>query len=230
MMESYWLGAASAFWLGILTSISPCPLATNVAAVTYIGKHLASPKRVIGSGVAYAVGRMVTYIGLGVLLVGSIASASRLSDFLQSYLSKLLGPLLILAGMVLLGLIDLRLPTALSAERWQRQASSGSVGSAGLLGLVFALSFCPVSAALFFGSLIPLSVKQGSYVAYPALYGIGTGLPVIVFGIGLGLGAGWVAQALHRLTQIERWARYATGVIFIAIGIYLSLKYVFGLI
>jgi cytochrome c-type biogenesis protein len=230
MIESYWLGAVSAFWLGILTSISPCPLATNIAAVTYIGKQLDAPRRVVGSGIVYALGRMATYVVLGVLLVASVASASRLSDVLQSYISKLLGPVLVLVGMVLLDLISLRLPMIGSSEKWQRHAKSGGIWSAGLLGLIFALSFCPVSAALFFGSLIPLSVKQGSYVVYPALYGFGTGLPVIVFGIGLGLGAGWVAQALHRLTQIERWTRYVTGVVFIAVGIYLSLKYIFGVL
>jgi cytochrome c biogenesis protein CcdA len=228
MMESYWLGAVSAFWLGILTSISPCPLATNIAAVTYIGRQVERPWRVVGSGVAYAAGRMATYAVLGAILVASIASASRVSDLLQTYASKILGPLLILVGMVLLNLISLRLP-GLGTGKWQERAAGGIWG-AGLLGLVFALSFCPVSAALFFGSLIPLSVKQSSSVAYPLLYGLGTGLPVLVFGIALGLGARWVAQGLHRLTQIERWLRYATGAVFIAVGIYLSLVYIFGIL
>ena len=228
MIESYWLGGASALWLGILTSISPCPLATNVAAVTYIGRQVGTPWRVVGSGVAYAAGRMVTYAVLGALLVASIASASGVSNLLQSYASKVLGPLLILVGMVLLDLIALRLP-GLGAGKWQERAAGGIWG-AGLLGLVFALSFCPVSAALFFGSLIPLSVKQNSLAAYPLLYGLGTALPVLVFGIALGVGARWVAQALHRLTQIERWARYVTGVVFIGVGVYMSLVYIFAIL
>lgn len=228
MIESFWLGAVSAFWLGILTSISPCPLATNIAAVTYIGKQVERPWRVVSSGVAYAMGRMVTYALLGAILVASLASASRVSDLLQTYASKILGPLLILVGMVLLDLINLRLP-GIGTGKWQDRAAGGIWG-AGLLGLVFALSFCPVSAALFFGSLIPLSVKQTSPIAYPLLYGFGTALPVLVFGIGLGVGARWVAQGLHRLTQIERWLRYATGAVFIGVGIYLSLVYIFEIL
>ncbi len=228
MIESYWLGGASAIWLGILTSISPCPLATNIAAVSYIGRQVGSPWRVVSSGIAYSAGRMLTYAVLGAILVASIASASRVSDLLQSYASKALGPLLILVGMVLLNLINLRLP-GLGARTWQERAAGGIWG-AGLLGLVFALTFCPVSAALFFGSLIPLSVKQNSSVAYPILYGLGTALPVLVFGIALGVGARWVAVGLHRLTQIERWARYATGAVFIGVGIYLTLVYILGIL
>jgi cytochrome c biogenesis protein CcdA len=228
MSESWWLGAASAFWLGILTSVSPCPLATNVAAVTYIGRQLGSPRRIILSGLMYAVGRIMTYGVLGALIVASVISAVGVSDILQSYMSKLLGPLLVLTGMLLLELISIPLPGLPSAERWQGRAAGG-LWTPALLGLLFALAFCPVSAALFFGSLIPLSVAQRSPIAFPILYGVGTGLPVVIFGLGLGLGAHWVAAALNRLAQIERWARRATGAVFIAVGIYLSLKYIFAL-
>ncbi|MEW5700744.1 MAG: aromatic aminobenezylarsenical efflux permease ArsG family transporter [Candidatus Zixiibacteriota bacterium] len=230
MIDSWWLGAASAFWLGILTSVSPCPLAANIAAVTFIGKHLASPRRIVASGAAYAVGRVIAYVALGALLVAGVATASRLSDLLLSSMSRILGPLLIVVGMVLLELINVPIPNLVSPERWHERATSGGAWNAGLLGFVFALSFCPISAALFFGSLIPLSVRHGSHLMYPALYGIGTGLPVVIFGVGLGLGARWVAGAMHRLTQLERWARRATGVVFIAVGIYLTLKYIFGVV
>jgi cytochrome c-type biogenesis protein len=228
MTDSYWLGAISAIWLGILTSVSPCPLATNIAAVTYIGRQVGSPSRVVSSGFAYAAGRMVSYAAMGMILATSIASASGISNLLQAYASKILGPLLILVGMVLLELLPLRLPT-FGAGRWHERAAGGTCGAAGL-GLVFALSFCPVSAALFFGSLIPLSIRQHSPIAYPLFYGLGTGIPVLVFGVALGVGAGWVAHALHRLTQIERWTRYSTGAVFIAVGIYLALVYIFGIL
>jgi cytochrome c biogenesis protein CcdA len=230
MIESYWLAAASAFWLGILTAVSPCPLAANVAAITYIGKHMSSPRRVMISGALYAVGRTVTYVVLGALLVASIMTASRLSDIMQSYFSKLVGPLLILVGMVLLDLVGVTLPGMGNQKSIQRHASSGGLwGSLGL-GMFLALSFCPISAALFFGSLVPLAVDHNSYVAYPLLYGLGTGLPVLVFGVGLGLGVRWVGRVVNKLPQIERWARRITGVVFVVAGIYLSLVYIFGVL
>jgi len=229
MTASWWLGAVSAFWLGILTSISPCPLATNVAAVTYIGRQLGSPRRIILSGVMYAVGRIATYGILGALIVASVISAVGVSDILQSYVSKLLGPLLVLTGMLLLELISIPLPNLPWAQRWQGRATGGLFTPA-LLGLLFALAFCPVSAALFFGSLVPLSVAHRSPVAFPILYGLGTGLPVVLFGLGLGLGAHWVAGAFNRLTQIERWARRVTGVVFVIVGVYLTLKYIFAVL
>jgi cytochrome c biogenesis protein CcdA len=230
MIESYWLGAASAFWLGILTAVSPCPLAANVAAITYIGKHMHSPRRVVLSGALYACGRTITYVILGALLVASITSASRLSDIMQSYFSKLVGPLLILTGMVLLDLVGVTLPGLGQQKSIQRQAESGGLWGSLVLGMFLALSFCPISAALFFGSLVPLAADHNSYVAFPLLYGFGTGLPVLVFGVGLGLGVRWVGRVVNKLPQIERWARWITGVVFVVAGIYLSLVYIFGVL
>jgi len=223
MIESYWMGAVSALWLGILTAVSPCPLAANVAAITYIGKHMDSPRRVVLSGALYALGRMITYVVLGVLLVASVASAVSISDILQSYVSKLVGPVLILVGMVLANLINVSLPGMGGGESLRRRAASGGMWGSLALGILLALSFCPISAALFFVSLVSLAVSHNSYIAYPSLYGLGTGLPVLLFGVGLGLGARWVGWTLNRLPQVERWARRVTGVIFIAAGIYLSL-------
>jgi len=230
MIESYWLAAVSAFWLGILTAVSPCPLAANIAAITYIGKHMHSPRRVVVSGALYAVGRTVTYVMLGAILVASIMTASRLSDIMQSYFSKLVGPLLILVGMVLLDLVGITLPGMGQQKSIERHASSGGLWGSLMLGMFLALSFCPISAALFFGSLVPLAADHNSYVTYPLLYGLGTGLPVLIFGVGLGLGVRWVGRVLNRLPQIERWARRITGAVFIVAGIYLSLVYIFGVL
>ena len=230
MIESYWMGAISALWLGILTAVSPCPLAGNVAAITYIGKHMDSPRRVVLSGVLYALGRMITYVTLGVILVAGVASAVSISDILQTYVSKLVGPILILVGMVLTNLINLSLPGSGRGESLRGRAASGGMWGSLALGMLLALSFCPVSAALFFASLIPLAVSRDSYLAYPSLFGLGTAVPVLVIGVGLGLGARWVAWTLNRLPQIEVWARRVTGVIFIVAGIYLSLVYIFGLL
>lgn len=227
MIDAAFLGVASALWLGILTSISPCPLATNIAAVSFIGKQFTSAPRVALSGIFYVLGRMLAYLGLGMALIAGLLSAPQLSVFLQKYMNRILGPVLILVGMVLLDLLRFNLAGGSVGERMQERAGKGGVWGAGLLGFLFALSFCPVSAALFFGSLIPLSVKDGSSVLYPLMYGAGTGLPVIVFALMIAFGAKSISALYRKLTRVELWARRVTGAIFIAVGVYYSLVYIF---
>jgi cytochrome c biogenesis protein CcdA len=210
-----------------MTSVSPCPLATNVAAVSFVGRRVGSPGQVLAGGLLYTAGRAVAYTALGVLLVASLLSAPALSLALQKHMNRILGPLLILVGMVLLGLLPLRLPGAGSGAWGRRRAGSAGVWGAGALGVLFALSFCPVSAALFFGSLIPLAVKQESPLLLPALYGAGTGLPVLAFALATALGAKSLGGAFRRVAAVERWARGVTGAIFIAVGIRYCLVHVF---
>jgi cytochrome c-type biogenesis protein len=225
-----WLpGAASALWLGILTSISPCPLATNITAIFFVGRHVKSPRKVLLAGLLYTLGRSLTYLLLGVILVGSLLSAPRISHFLQNYMNKLLGPILILAGMFLLDLVSVDLPSSSVGEGIQQRLAGWGIWGGGALGIAFALSFCPVSAALFFGSLVPLAIRDSSSVLFPTLYGIGTGLPVLVFAALASLGANAVGKAFDRLASIELWARRATGLVFVGIGIYYSLTHIFGL-
>lgn len=225
-----WLpAAASALWLGILTSISPCPLATNITAIFFVGRHVKSPRKVFLAGLLYTLGRSLTYLVLGVVLVGSLLSAPRISHFLQKYMNKLLGPILILAGMFLLELLSINLPSSGVGKGMQQRLQAWGIWGAGALGIVFALSFCPVSAALFFGSLVPLAVKGGSSVLLPSLYGVGTGLPVLLFAVLVTLGANAVGKTFDALASIEVWARRVTGVVFIAIGIYYCLTHIFGL-
>jgi len=156
------LGALSALWLGILTSISPCPLATNIAAISFIGRRIGRTRVVFFTGLLYTLGRMLTYVVLGTLLVTSVLSIPQVSHLLQKYMNKFLGPILILVGMILLELIRFNIPGSGLSEKMQKRVELLGIWGAGLLGIVFALSFCPISAALFFGSLIPLSVKCGS--------------------------------------------------------------------
>jgi cytochrome c-type biogenesis protein len=221
------LPLGTAIWLGILTSISPCPLATNIAAISYIGRRVGSPGQVFLSGFLYNLGRMIAYVLLGILLVASVLSVPEAARFLQEYMNKLLGPILILAGMFLLELLKFTGTGTRVSERMQRRVDGSGIWGALLLGFVFALSFCPVSAALFFGSLIPLSVKHSSSVLLPSAYGIGTGLPVILFAVLIATGTRYLGRAFEKLTQIEFWARRITGLIFVIIGIYLSLTYIF---
>lgn len=227
MTDAIFLGVASALWLGVLTSISPCPLATNVAAVSFIGKQFSSAPRVALSGLFYVLGRMLAYLVLGTVLVAGLLAAPQLSAFLQKSMNKFLGPILILVGMVLLDLIRFRLAGAGVSANLQERAGRGGVLGAGLLGFLFALSFCPVSAALFFGSLIPLSVQHGSAIVFPLVFGVGTGLPVIVFALMIALGAKSIGSLFEKVTRVELWARRITGTIFIAAGIYYTLVYIF---
>ncbi len=225
----FWLGALSAFWLGLLTAISPCPLATNIAAISFIGRKISSPSRAFFSGAAYTIGRSLTYIVIAAALVFGLTAVPRTSWFLQKYMNQFLGPLLIIVGMFLLELIQLDLPALVSNKRMEKQAEKSGLMSSGFLGIMFALSFCPVSAALFFGSLVPLSVKHDSVFIMPLLYGIGTGLPVLAFALAIALGAKSLTQVFNRLSRLELWARRGTGVIFILIGIYFCLRFIFVL-
>ncbi len=226
-MGPFFLGAASAIWLGVLTSISPCPMVTNIAAIFFIGRHVTNTYQVLLSGLLYTFGRILTYVALGALIVRGILSIPGASNFLQGYMNKIIGPLLILAGMFLLELIQINVSVSISGERMQKHVAKRGIWGAGILGMLFALSFCPVSAALFFGSLIPLSIKYRSDLLLPLLYGIGTGLPVLVFAILVAMGAGWVGRALGKLNQLERWTRIITGSIFILAGIYLTIRHIF---
>ncbi len=216
----------TAVWLGILTSINPCPLATNVAAMSFIGKDLSSPRRVLLTGVLYTLGRSLAYAVLAALLIASVFAIPDLSFWLSTYMNKFLGPVLIATGIVLLELVRGNFATSCVSDRaGERFGESGSWG-AGLLGILFALSFCPVSAALF-SSLLPLAVKNSSSVLLPSAYGAGTGVPVFVFAVLIALGAQWVSKAFKKLVQFEKWARRATGAIFVIVGVRYCLIYIF---
>ena len=225
--DSFLVAVVSACWLGILTSISPCPLATNIAAISYIGKRVSRPGYVLATGLLYTLGRAVAYVAIGMLIVASALAVPDLSFFLQRHINKILGPVLILTGVILLGLIRLNFTGPGYGARLQSRVDKHGMWGAGVLGLLFALSFCPISAGLFFGGLIPLAMERQSTVLMPTLYGIGTALPVVVFAVFIAFGAHHVGKAFDRLSQIERWARRVTGIVFIAVGLYLTLVYVF---
>jgi sulfite exporter TauE/SafE len=228
-MDGYFIALGSAVWLGILTSISPCPLATNIAAISYIGKRVNRPGTVLLSGLLYTFGRMLTYVILGVLVVTSILSIPDVAMFLQQNMNKALGPILIVVGLLLLGLFNLKLPGIGASEKVTGKVEKWGIWGAGALGFLFALSFCPVSAALFFGSLIPLAVDHQSAVAMPTVYGIGTALPVVAFAVLIALGAKWVGTAFNKISVFEKWARKVTAVIFLIVGIYYILVYIIGI-
>ena len=227
-MEPFWIALGSSFWLGVLTSISPCPMATNIAAVSFIGKRVTRPSLVLTSGLVYTLGRMISYIALGVIIVASVLAIPEVALFLQKYMNRILGPILILAGLFLLGTFHFKMPGIGVGEGLQKKVEKSGLLGAGLLGLLFALSFCPISAALYFGSLIPLAIDHRSAVLMPGIYGVGTALPVVVFSILIAFGTRFVGTAFNRLTKFESWARRITGAVFLLVGVYYILIYIFG--
>lgn len=215
----------SAFWLGILTSISPCPLATNIAAVSFLSKKINHPGKVFWSGMGYTLGRVAAYAVLGVIIVSSIAGVPVVANFLQKYMNRMLGPVLIVVGLFLMDMLTFRFSgMSISHERQNKLADSGFAGSFAL-GVIFALSFCPISAALFFGSLIPLAVNNQFGIIFPFIYGIGTGLPVMIFAVGIALGAHSMAHWFNKVAKLEIYMRRATGAIFILVGLYYTWNY-----
>jgi len=228
-MTGIFLSFAPALWLGILTSISPCPLASNVAAISFLSKKAAHPALVFISGLAYTLGRMLSYAILGWIIMSSLLSVPQAAQFLQKYMGKAIGPLLIITGAILLDVITFHLPgLTLSQDHHNRLAGSGAPG-AFLLGFIFALAFCPISAALYFGSLIPLAISSKSGIILPFIYGIGTGLPVLVFAVAIALGIASLSRWFNRISRIEYYMRRITGVIFVLVGLYYAAVYIFKL-
>lgn len=230
MSGEFLIAIGTAAWLGILTSISPCPLATNVAAVSFIARRVEKPRAALATGLLYAVGRSAVYVALGALLVASVLAAPTVSHWLQKYMNKLLGPVLILVGMILLDWIRFRVGDGRLGQRVGDRVRNWGVWAGLALGVVFAMSFCPSSAALFFGSLVPLSVRAESPLMLPAVYGISTALPVIIFAVLIAFSARAVGRAFERVAVFEGWARRITGANFVLIGIYFSLRFIFGVI
>lgn len=228
-MIEVFIGFVSALWLGILTSISPCPLASNVAAISFLSKKITHPLLVFISGLAYTLGRMVSYFVLGWIIISSILSVPQVAQFLQQYMGKVLGPLLIIIGFVLLGAISFRLPKLSLSEKYHNKLVESGLPGAFFLGFVFALAFCPISAALFFGSLIPLAINSKTGVFLPFIYGIGTGLPVLVFAVAIALGVTSLNRWFYRIKKLEYYTRMITGVIFIIVGLYYTGIYIFKL-
>lgn len=220
----------TALWLGCLTSISPCPLATNLAATAYLSRQVESRRRAMVGTLAYTIGRMAAYVGIAVFLAAGLASAPGISQLLQRWMPPLLGPLLMLTAMILLDLIGLPFTSAwtsqASAERWAARGWAGGF----MLGFLFALSFCPVSAALFFGSLIPLALDNGRIVGPVSLYGIGTATPVAIFSLLMIFSTRAASKLAGGVQRIQPWILKITGVLLLAAGLYLTARDTLGLL
>ena len=229
-MESNVVAVSSAIWFGILTSVSPCPLATNIAATSYIGKQISGYYGTLIAGFAYTIGRAAAYTGISIVIISGLLSIPEISFFLQEHMNRILGPLLIISGLFILELISIHFSGFRVSQNLQKRLGSGSILGACVLGFIFALSFCPTSAALFFGSVIPLSLKYESKLLLPFLYGVGTALPVLFIAVILSYGSRFAGNFLNKLSVTELWLRRITGLLFMIIGIYFTMKYLLRVI
>lgn len=219
----------AALWLGLLTSVSPCPLATNIAAVSFLSRRMHSRRMAVAGAIAYALGRALVYVLIGLLLALGLAAAPAVSTFLQTQLLPFVGPLLMLVALVLLDWIRLPLDFGFHDQKAAgRLAAFGLLGEF-LLGMLFALTFCPVSAALFFGTLLPLAVATPLPLPVFAVYGLGTALPVGVLAVLIALGLASAGKMIAALQHYQGRVRAATAVVILLVGLWLTLSASFGL-
>ncbi len=210
----------SAFILGIMTAISPCPLATNITATAFISKNITNKKKVFLSGLIYSLGRAFSYTIIGIILYFG-ASKFHVARFFNQNGEKYLGPLLIIIGLIMLNIIRFSFlgKSNFTEKLSANLASKGLLGSF-LIGVLFALAFCPYSGALFFGILIPMTIADVNGLFLPFIFAFGTGLPVILFTYLLAFAATSVGIFYTRITKIEKIMRLIAGIIFILAGFY----------
>jgi cytochrome c-type biogenesis protein len=215
----------SAFILGLMTAISPCPMATNITAIAYIGKNIENKRIVFRNGLIYTLGRAFSYTVLGLLLFMG-ASKFHISSFFQGNGEKFLGPMLILIGIFMLGIIPISFPgLGKLTDKFQNHHTKGNWLSAFLMGVVFALAFCPYSGTLYFVMLIPMSISNASGLFLPPVFAIATGLPVIVFAYLIAFTLSSVGRLYNKLKTFEKWFRKIVAMLFILVG--LQLIYIF---
>jgi len=226
ILESSQTPAITAFLLGLLTAISPCPLATNITAVGYISQDISNRRLVFIKGLIYTVGRALTYSAIGLLFyIG--ADQFKLSEIILSWGEKILGPLLIITGIIMLGILSIPLPgLGKLTDKIESKASNGLWG-AFLLGVVFALSFCPYSGVLYFGMLIPITITSVQGLILPVIFAIATGIPVVLFAWLIAYSMGAITPIYNKIKLVERWFRRVVAILFICAGIYFSFIYFF---
>jgi cytochrome c-type biogenesis protein len=215
----------SAFILGLMTAISPCPMATNITAIAYIGKNIDDKRIVFRNGIIYTLGRAFSYTFLGILLFMGF-SKFHISSFFQANGERFVGPMLFIIGIFMLGVIQIKFPgLGKLTEKFQAHYKKGNWLSAFLMGVVFALAFCPYSGALYFVILIPMSITNASGLFLPPVFALATGLPVIVFAYLIAYTLSSVGRLYNRLKAFEKWFRKMVAILFILVGLRLIYVY-----
>ncbi len=218
-MDNSSLPVVTAFVLGLMTAISPCPLATNITAIGFISKDVKDSKKVFINGLVYTLGRAISYTLLALIIfIG--ADQFKLSGWFQQYGEKIIGPLLIVIGLFMLDLIKIKFPGVSSLTKRFQEKGTSSYWEVLLIGIIFALAFCPYSGVLYFGMLIPMTVSSTSGLYLPIVFAIATGIPVIIFAWLLANTVSGVGKLYNRIKAIEIWFRRIISFVFIGVGIY----------
>lgn len=210
----------AAFFIGLMTAISPCPLASNIAAIAYTSRKMQSAKATLITGFLYTLGRVFTYTSIAVLIVWAGLSTRSISITLQQYGNMIIGPLMIFTGIIMLEIVKLKLPSSSRMDSLKAKLAEKGYLGAFFLGAVFALAFCTFSAVLFFAMLIPLAIQAGDPIIIPAVFAFATGLPVIILSIILARSVSKLASAVKKIQKAEAYMRKAVGIIFLLIGGY----------
>ena len=219
ILESNSIPVLSAFILGLMTAISPCPLATNITAIGFISKDIENRNKVFYNGLVYTLGRAISYTLLAVVLYYG-ADQLKISGFFQQYGEKIIGPLLILIGLFMLDVLKIKFPGLSSLTDKFSKKGTNSYWDVLLLGIIFALAFCPYSGVLYFGMLIPMTISSGNAIIQPLVFAIATGIPVIIFAWLIAFTLSNVGTFYNKVKIFEIWFRRVIAVLFIAVGIY----------
>lgn len=222
LLDSSTVPAVTALLLGLLTAVSPCPLATNIAAMGYLAREVDNRRRIFINGLLYTLGRIIAYTALGaaaILLLRRSGSTFALQQLLGGWAEPLVGALLLLAGLFMLFGDRLRLPGLGFTRGGERLKGRGGMGAL-LLGALFALAFCPTSGVLYFGMLIPMAAAETGGYLLPALFALATGIPVVTAAWLLAFGAAGIGRFYNRMQSIRKWLNRAVALLFIATGTY----------
>ena len=219
LLENSSIPFVTALLLGLMTAISPCPLATNITAIGFIGKDIENRNRVFYNGLVYTLGRAVTYTGLAfIIFLG--ADQFAISGIFQKYGEKILGPLLVIIGLFMLDVLKIKFPgMGKLSERFEKKGAK-NYWDVLLLGILFALAFCPYSGVLYFGMLIPITIGSASGLYLPVVFAIATGIPVIIFAWFIAFTVSGVGGLYNRVKTFELWFRRVISVVFIGVGLY----------
>ena len=223
ILENSHYSVVTALILGLMTAISPCPLATNISAIGFISSDISNRKRVFINGLVYTLGRAISYTGLALIIYFGVSQVN-ISRLFQGWGEKLLAPLLVIIGILMLGVIKIKFPGFSGLTEKIGNNGKGSYWSALLLGIVFALAFCPYSGVIFFAMLIPVTIASASGLYLPLVFALATGLPVIIFAWLLAYSVGSVGRLYDQIKIFELWFRRAVAVLFICVGVYYFIR------
>ena len=219
ILENSTMPWLSALVLGLMTAISPCPLATNITAVGFISKDIDNRNRVFLNGLLYTLGRAISYTAIA-LIIYLGADQFKFSGFFQLYGEKIIGPLLIFIGLFMLDVIKIRFPGMSGLTSKMENKMKWGYFDVVLLGMVFALAFCPYSGVLYFGMLVPMTVTSASGLYLPLVFALATGIPVIIFAWILAYAVSGIGNVYNKVKSFEIWFRRVIAVLFILVGIY----------